>query len=190
MTKALIAALPALALAACSFGVKPPKQLLALTPPVVQPNAGVPIDPARSITVITPSAAAALAGQRVPVYEGPNAFAYVKDARWIEAPARQFQLLLTEALRAKGGRLVLDARQTTVDPGQRLGGSLIAFGVDATSGQAVVTYDAILTRGVEASASRRFEARVPVGTIDARNSAAAIDKAANQVASEVAAWVG
>ena len=81
--------------------------------------------------------------------------------------------MLTEALRAKGGRLVLDARQTTVDPGQRLGGSLIHFGIDAPSGQAVVTFDAILTRGVEATASRRFEARVPVGTIDARSSAAA-----------------
>ncbi len=190
MIRTLVAALPALALAACSFGGKPPKQLLALTPPAVQPNAGVPIDPARSITVITPAAAAAINGPRVPVYQGPNAYAYVKDARWIEPPARQFQALLTEALRAKGGRLVLDARQTNVDPGQRLGGSLIAFGVDATSGQAVVTYDAILTRGVEASASRRFEARVPVGTIDALNSAAALDRAANQVASEVAAWVG
>lgn len=188
--KFLFAALPAFALAACSFGGKPPKQLLALTPPVVQPNSGVGVDPARSITVITPAAAAIIAGPRVPVYQGPNAFAYVKDARWVEPPARQFQSLLTEALRAKGGRLVLDARQTTVDPGQRLGGSLIAFGIDATTSQAVVTYDAILTRGVEASASRRFEARVPVTTIDALGSAAALDRAANQVASEVAAWVG
>jgi cholesterol transport system auxiliary component len=187
--KALRYALPALALAGCSFGGKPPKQLLALTPPVVQPNSGVPIDATRSITVITPAAAAVIAGPRVPVYEGPNAFAYVKDARWVEPPARQFQSLLTEALRAKGGRLVLDARQTTVDPGARLGGSLIAFGIDATTSQAVVTYDAIITRGVEPSASRRFEARVPVTTIDARGSAAALDKAANQVASEVADWV-
>ena len=188
--KFLLAALPAMALAGCSFGGKPPKQLLALTPPVVQPNNGTPIDPARSITVITPAAAAVIAGPRVPVYQGPNAFAYVKDARWVEPPARQFQSLLTEALRAKGGRLVLDARQTTVDPGQRLGGSLLAFGIDATTSQAVVTYDAILTRGVEPSASRQFEARVPVGAIDALGSAAALDKAANQVASEVAAWVG
>lgn len=187
--KALLCALPALALAACSFGGKPPKQLLALTPPVVQPNSGTGIDPARSITVIQPSAAAAIMGPRVPVYQGPNAYAYVKDARWIEPPARQFQALLAEALRAKGGRLVLDARQTTVDPGARLGGSLIAFGIDATAGQAVVTYDAILTRGVQATAARRFEARVPVGTIDALGSAAALDRAANQVAGEVAAWI-
>ena len=187
--KILVSVLPALALAACSFGGKPPKQLLALTPPVVQPNAGVPVNPGRSITVLAPTPSAAIAGPRVPVYEGPNAYAYVKDARWIEPPARQFQSLLTEALRAKGGRLVLDARQTTVDPGQRLSGSLIAFGIDATTSQAVVTYDAVLTRGVEASASRRFEARVPVTTIDALNSAAALDRAANQVASEVAAWI-
>lgn len=187
--KILLATLPALALGACSFGGKAPKQLLALTPPVVRPNTGVPVDPARSITVITPAAAAVIAGPRVPVYQGPNAYAYVKDARWVETPARQFQALLTEALRAKGGRLVLDARQTTVDPGARLGGSLIAFGVDATTNQAVVTYDAVLTRGVEAAASRRFEARVPVTTIDALGSAAALDRAANQVASEVADWV-
>ena len=189
MTRNLAIALPALALAACSFGGKPPKQLLALTPPVVQPNSGQSIDPARSITVIAPTPSAAINGPRVPVYQGPNAYAYVKDARWIENPARQFQSLLTEALRARGGRLVLDARQTTVDPGARLGGSLLAFGIDATTGQAVVTYDAVLTRGVEASAARRFEARVPVAKVDALNSAAALDRAANQVASEVAAWV-
>ena len=37
---------------------------------------------------------------------------------------------------------------------------------------------------------RRFEARVPVATIEANGSAAAINQAANQVAGEVADWVG
>lgn len=180
----------AAALSGCSFGGKAPKQLLSLTPPRVEPTAGRNVNAARSITVLYPTAAAAITGQRVPVYAGPNAVAYVKDARWVDVPARQFQALLSETIAARTDRLVLDVRQTTVDPGLRLTGSLLAFGIDAATGQAVVTYDAILTQGVEPTRQRRFEARSPVGTIDALSSARALDLAAGQVASEVAAWVG
>ena len=37
---------------------------------------------------------------------------------------------------------------------------------------------------------RRFEARVPVGAIDAAQSGAALSQAANQVAQQVPDWVG
>jgi cholesterol transport system auxiliary component len=37
---------------------------------------------------------------------------------------------------------------------------------------------------------RRFEARVPVSAIDAASAGAALNDAANQVAVEVADWVG
>ena len=64
------------------------------------------------------------------------------------------------------------------------------FGIDAATRQAVVTFDAALTRaGKTKVEKRRFEARVPVATIDATTSGTALNQAANQVAVEVAQWV-
>jgi len=55
----------------------------------------------------------------------------------------------------------------------------------------VITYDATLTRpngaGVE---TRRFEAKVPVPEAKPAPVAAALNQAANQVAQEVADWIG
>ena len=66
----------------------------------------------------------------------------------------------------------------------------VAFGLDADASEAVVIYDAILARGADAVESRRFEARVPVAAIDAASAPDALNRAANQVAVDVAAWVG
>jgi cholesterol transport system auxiliary component len=54
----------------------------------------------------------------------------------------------------------------------------------------VVVYDGVLARGPDAVESRRFEARVPVAAIDAASAPDALNRAANQVAAEIAAWVG
>src|SRR5947209_7454231 len=55
----------------------------------------------------------------------------------------------------------------TIDPGQRLTGTLQEFGLEETGSQAVVVYDAVLARGANAVETRRFEARVPVPALDA-----------------------
>ena len=56
---------------------------------------------------------------------------------------------------------------------------------------APLTYDAALIRGPETVVEkRRFEARVPVAPVAAEPAAAALNTAANQVAAEVATWVG
>nr|GFD57848.1 hypothetical protein [Tanacetum cinerariifolium] len=65
------------------------------------------------------------------------------------------------------------------------------FGLDAATREAVVTYDAALTRAGETSVEkRRFEARVPVTSIDAGSAGPALSQAANQVAAQAADWVG
>ena len=56
--------------------------------------------------------------------------------------------------------------------------------------EAVLIYDAAVSRGKDAVETRRFEARVPVAALDAASAPAALNQAANQVAAEVAAWVG
>lgn len=191
--KKLLTSLAVLPLAGCiSFGADAPDSLLSLTAAEqvavgeAQSTAG-----ARTITIQVPSVPQALANNRVPVQASATDIAYVKDAQWIEPPARQFARLLSDTVAARSGRVVLSSAQSFVDSGARLAGELRNFGVEAASSSVVVTYDAALVRdegaGVE---KRRFEARVPVSAIEAGPVGVALNQAANQVARDVADWVG
>ena len=187
---ALAAAVP---LSAClSLGAKPPTSLLTLTPTTT-----VAADTARSaadgqaVVVIVPSAPAALATLRVPVQASATEIAYLKDAQWADSPAKLFRGVLAETIAARTGRVVLDVRQFAVSPGIRLSGGIKAFGLDHPSGNAVVIYDATLARaGKEPLETRRFEARVPVAAEEPGPVGVAINQAANQVATQVADWIG
>lgn len=192
MNKTPLILLGALPLAACiSFGAKPPPTLLTL-----HADAAVPVgqaqssDAGKSITVQVPTVPQSLATARVPVQATPTSIAYVKDAAWAEPPARLFARLLSDTLTGRNGAVVLSGAQSVTDPGARLSGELRQFGLDATTREAVVTFDASLIRAGQAAVEkRRFEARVPVATIDA-TATTAINQAANQVATQVADWVG
>lgn len=186
----LAASLP---LAGCiSFGAKPPPTLLTLEA-AVAPTVGAVQNSAaaRSITIQVPSTPVAIAATRVPVQATPTTIAYVKDAQWSEPPARLFARLLSDTVSARGNMVVLSAVQSISDPSATLAGELRNFGLDAGSRQAIVTYDAALTRaGKDTIEKRRFEAHVPVAAIDANSAGPALSQAANQVAGEVATWVG
>lgn len=193
MKTPLLILLAALPLSACiSFGAAPPPTLLTLTSassvPVGQDqNSGT----ARSITLQVPTVPQALATARVPVQSTATSIAYVKDAQWAEPPARLFARLMSDTVAARTGMVVLSSVQAVGDPSAQLGGELRNFGLDATTREAVVTFDASLTRVGKTSVEKhRFEARVPVSAIDAPSAAAGINQAANQVATEVADWIG
>jgi len=185
----LAAALP---LAGCiSFGAKPPPSLLTLEA-TSAPRVGAEQNSAgtRSITIQLPATPASIAGARVPVQATPTTIAYVKDAQWAEPPARLFARLLSDTVSARSNMVVLSTVQSIGDPSATLAGELRRFGLDATTREAVVTYDASLTRaGKETVEKRRFEARVPVAAIDATTAGPALSQAANSVAVEVADWV-
>lgn len=191
LAPALALILP-LTLAGClSFGAKPPRQLLTLSP-----AATVPVGPvqssagARSIVVQVPVTAASLATVRIPVQVTPTSLAYVKNAGWAEPPARLFARLIADTLTA-GGLVVVSGVQSVDSPAGNLAGELRRFGFDTATRSAVVTFDAVLTRGGGSTVEkRRFEASVPVATIDADSAGPALSDAANRVAAEVAAWVG
>ena len=181
----------ALAVSGClSFGAKPPPTLMRLTSDVQPGTTARTAGPGAAITVVPPSVPAELNTPRVPVRSGTTQVAYVKDAQWVEAPNILFARLLSATIAGRTGRVVLDPKQFTFDPGQRLTGTLQAFGLDADRMEAVLVYDAAVSRGKDAVETRRFEARVPVAAIDAANAPAALNQAANRVAAEVAAWVG
>ncbi|WP_267394211.1 MULTISPECIES: ABC-type transport auxiliary lipoprotein family protein [unclassified Sphingomonas] len=180
-------------LAGCiSFGAKPPPTLLTLQA-AASPAVGAEQSSAhaRSITIQVPATPTAIATARVPVQSTPTTIAYVKNAQWAEPPARLFARLLSDTVSARTNMVVLSTVQSISDPSAVLTGELRNFGLDAATHEAVVTYDAALTRAGETSVEkRRFEARVPVTSIDAGSAGPALSQAANQVAAEAADWVG
>jgi len=189
-SKTALTATAALALGGCGLGGKTPDVLLNLTPEAtLAPQSGNTSSAENAITVVRPTVPQALDTTRVPVMTGQQV-AYVAEAFWVDTPDQLFRQLLSETIAARTGRVVLDPLQFSFNPGNRLTGQLQNFGVDAVTRQAVVTYDAALARGAENVATRRFEARVPVAGIDRANVAPALNAAANQVAAQVAAWVG
>lgn len=185
----------ALSLSACiSFGADPPDSLLNLTSSAqVAPGRTNAAVAGQTVTVLVPTVPQTIATQRVPVTTADGTIAYVKDAQWVEAPNRLFQRLLSETIEAQTGRTVLTPRQFDFDPGTRLSGELQRFGVDAGTGEAVVTYDAVISVGTSPTdngvRTRRFEARVPVAPVEAIPVGSALNDAANRVATEVAAWL-
>ena len=187
---ALIALLP---LSACiSFGAKPPPSLLTLTSAQAVPSGQTQSSAtAATITIAIPSFSQALATTRVPVQSSETTLAYVPNAQWVELPGRLFARLMSDTIAAKTGRVVLTPAQSFSDPGARLSGELRAFGVDATRNEAVVTFDGALIRSTGTVVEkRRFETRVPLTAIEAGAVGIGVNQAANQVASDVADWVG
>ncbi|MDG2533458.1 ABC-type transport auxiliary lipoprotein family protein [Sphingomonas sp. HITSZ_GF] len=177
-----------------SFGGKPPKVPFMTLQAAEQMKPGEVQTPASgsTVTVLFPVVPHELATTRVPVHQGENAVAYVKDAQWVEAPPRLFARLVGDTISARTGRPVLSYRQSQVDPGATLSGELRRFGVDADTNEAVVQFDALLVQGDDPAKfqKRRFEARAPLAEVKPDLVAAALNSAANQVAVEVADWVG
>ena len=191
MTRTLLAVGAALALSGCFGGAKVPDTLMTLN--ATQMRAAATTRTAaegEAITVVTPAVPRELQTLRVPVHETELGVSYLKGAQWVEMPANLFARLLTETIGATTGRVVLDPRQFSFDPGQRLTGTLQRFGVDAQRMEVVALYDAVLARRGGGVLSRRFEARVPVAAADGASVAPALNQAANQIATEIATWVG
>ncbi len=180
-------------LGGCSLGLstKAPPFLLTLTPSSVpSANEGVLVQAGDALSVSVPFAPQSIATTRLPVAQGQTAIAFVKDAVWVEPPPRLFQRLLSETIRAKNGRTVLDPRQFNAGPTATLSGHLLRFDIEERGARAVVVYDATISGEKDRPVrSRRFEARVPAGTIEARSAGDALNRAANEVATQVADWL-
>jgi cholesterol transport system auxiliary component len=187
----------ALALGACSLGSmlggggKAPTTLLTLS--AEAPATGEftrAVAAGQSVTVSTPIISKELRTVRVPVQVTPTDVQYVTDAQWVDTPDRLFQDLLSETIRRTTTRVVLDPNQTSLDPGLVVSGELRRFGYDAASGQVVVQFDgALSTVGGTRVETRRFEATAPSNGSGA-SVGPALNRAANEVAGKVAAWVG
>ena len=183
----------ALSLSGCALlgGGKAPAWLLALTPEAPAPADLTRVGSAgNTVTINVPVIAKELRTTRVPVQLGPTAVQYVENLNWVDTPDRLFQALLSETVRRTTNRVVLDGKQTALDPGMLVTGQLNRFGFDESAQAVIVQYDAARSAGGGAQVeTRRFEAQVPA-TGDAASVAPALNRAANQVALEAAAWIG
>ncbi len=174
-----------------SLGGKAPKMLIGLTADKsasAGPMAGGSIGEA--LVVLDPQADRRLDVLRVPVQVDDARIAYLADVSWVERPARLFRHLLAETIRARGQRLVFEANDDVTGSKVTLSGRLIDMGYDARSQSVVVRYDALREDGKGGVEARRFEAVVPGISASAESVAPALNRAANQVAAQVADWVG
>jgi cholesterol transport system auxiliary component len=184
------------ALAGCSLGGmlgggKPPTTLQTLTPEAADPGAMTrTVNAGQAVTIGLPIVSKELRTVRVPVQLTPTDIQYVTNLQWVDTPDKLFQSLLAETVRRTTSRVVLDAHQTALDPGLVVSGALERFGYDTASGQAVVVYDASLsTEGGTRVEARRFTASAPADG-SAASVGPALNHAANQVAADVAKWIG
>jgi cholesterol transport system auxiliary component len=187
----------ALALGGCSLGgllgggAKPPLTLQTLTPEAADPGSIVRTASAgQAVTIATPVIPNELRTIRVPVQISPTDVQYVTNLQWVDTPDHLFQRLVEETVRRTTNRVVLDPSQAGLDPGITVQGQLERFGYDAQTGQVVVTFNASLaTAGGADVQTRRFVATAPAdGT--GPSVGPALNHAANQVALEIAKWIG
>ena len=172
-----------------SFGPKTPPTLFDLTAENPAPaGAGQSGSLASALVVEVPEASLALSVTRVPVQVDATNLAYVQKAAWAERPARLFQRLLAETIRAKGTRLVLESEPGTGNS-EVLSGRLLAMGFDVATNAAVVRFDAMRTTKAGQIQVRRFEASQGA-SVKPAVLGPALNRAANDVARQVAEWVG
>jgi len=186
----------ALVLSGCAGGLlggggKPPAYLFTLTPDAPDPGTIVRTAGAgQAITIAVPVVPKELRTVRVPVQVSPTVMQYVPNLQWVDTPDHLFKTLVAETVRRTTSRVVLDPSETSLDPGQVVTGQLQHFGYDAQTGQVVVQYDAALsTAGANQVQTRRFTATAPADGSET-TVGPALNRAANQVALEVAKWIG
>ena len=117
----------ALSLSACAGllggGGKAPPWLLTLTPQAPAPESiARTAQPGEAVTIELPVVPKEIRTNRVPVHSGPIAIAYVKDLTWVDTPDKLFQNLLTETVMRTTNRVVLDPKQSSLDPGVTITG--------------------------------------------------------------------
>lgn len=172
-------------------GAEPPQNLLTLTPELSAP-AGSSLKVASSDTIALhePTVPAEIDVLRVPVRISESSIAYLKDAVWVERPAQLFRRLLAETIRVRSEKVVLPGGDPAARGGTQLRGQIDTFGYDASRSAVVVRYDATLLETDGSVRQQRFEAVEQGVLAEPGPVGAALNRAANEVARQVADWAG
>ena len=187
----LLAATAALSACVSFGGAEPPPSLLSLSPDQKLAAGAMRSGPQTgSLVVALPAAPQKLNTIRVPVQTTGTGIAYLKDAVWVDKPARLFQDLLSETIAAKNNRLVLTATEAGGNAQTYITGELVDFGLHGPSLTVTVTYDAVKMVTDKPVEKKRFQASEKVFAAEPLPVGEGLNKAANTVAAEVAEWVG
>ncbi|WP_164088953.1 ABC-type transport auxiliary lipoprotein family protein [Sphingorhabdus sp. YGSMI21] len=187
----LLAATSALGACVSFGGAEPPPSLLTITPDQKLSAGAVQSGPQTgSLVVALPASPQKLNTIRVPVQTSGTGIAYLKDAVWVDKPARLFQDLLSETIAANNNRLVLTATEAGGNAQTYITGELVDFGLDGPSLTVTVTYDAVKMVVDKPVEKKRFQASEKVYAAEPNPVGEGLNRAANRVASEVAEWVG
>ena len=187
----LLAATTALGACVSFGGAEPPPSLLSLSPDQKMSAGAMQSGPQTgSLVVALPAAPQKLNTIRIPVQTRGTGIAYLKDAVWVDKPARLFQDLLSETIAVKNNRLVLTATEAGGKAQTYIPGELVNCGLDGPSLTVTVTYDAVKMTKDRPVQKRRFEASETVFVAEPGPVGEGLNRAANTVAAEVAEWVG
>ncbi|MEO5773419.1 MAG: ABC-type transport auxiliary lipoprotein family protein [Sphingomicrobium sp.] len=187
---ALAAALGGCSLGGLLGGGKVPPTLLRLSPEAAPVAMQRSASAGEAVTVAVPIVAKELRTTRVPAQVSPYDVQYLTGIQWVDTPDRLFKDLVAETIRRRTSRVVLDPKLSGMDPGVMVNGQINRFGFDQATSSVIVQFDgAMSTAGGTRVQTRRFEASVP-STADAASVGPALNRAANQVALEVAGWIG
>lgn len=187
---AALAALLALAGCVSLGGGKTPAMLITLTADESAPAGPLASGAAgNAIVILDPDADRRIDVDRIPVQVSPSSVAYLKDAVWVERPARQFRRLLAETVRARADRVVVEGSDFEVTGKTMVSGRLSQMGYDAAGQAVVVQFDAVVEEAGGAMRSRRFEARVPGVPARAAAVGPALNEAANEVVKAATEWI-
>ncbi|MCM8557782.1 ABC-type transport auxiliary lipoprotein family protein [Sphingomicrobium sediminis] len=188
--RSLVILLATGALAACSVPglsgpeVPPSLTTLASSAPEANENSVVRSE---AVSFALPLLPQAYNTNRVAAIEGGTAIAYIEGLMLVDRPDRLFQQLVSETVYRRTDLLVIDPRQAAGTDRLNVTGTLYRFDYDGDRGEVVVGYEAMWSDG-EQVATRRFEASAGAAP-SAASVSTALNRAANDVAEEVAAWI-
>lgn len=196
--RATLIAMAAFTVAGCGplvqIGAKsPPAEALLLVEATVAtaPQAQVAVK-GPTLTVDLPQLPSPLQTLRVAVRTSENEIQYLTAASWAETPNRLLQRLIADTLTGRGVA-VIDRSRANAVADAALSGTLREFTLDVRNPSApmvIVRFDAQLTRAGTARplGIRRFDASEPVRSEAPVDVAAALSRASNRLAAELANW--
>jgi len=190
MMKVLII-ISAVLLSTCSvLPEQVPVDLYQLPAPTLRASAAGPR--LASLRIDRPISSEALSGSRLLIMMANNQFQAFPNMRLAAPVPLLWRDWLLDAFWRDGRVDGLSAASAGLQSALELGGTLRAFHVDnaGTQAQAVIQYDATLisTADRRIVASRRFEARHTLDSVEVSSAIAALGVAANQVATELIEW--
>lgn len=170
-------------------GAEPPASLLTLTAEVAAPaGSAISTSSRDAIALHDLAVPAEIDVLRVPVRIDAANMAYLKDALWVERPGQLLRRLLAETIRVRTERVVLGGSDPLARGALQLRGQVQEFGYDAARSAVVVRIDAMLVGADGSVKQQRFEAVEPGVLAQPAPVSAALNRAANDVARQIADW--